>query len=120
MQKRGVFRPPLLTVEYCQLNLLERSVFRLSRFRILADLKDALGFTILIRIRFRLETNGQLHTDKRLHEVEEFTRLLEVKLRAVGNFHTRGNDELVQPPIDGILVEQVILDLSVLAILEGD
>jgi hypothetical protein len=112
-KKRGAFAPQLL-IDFCQ---LERSVFGL---RILAHLEDALCFAILVGIRFRLKTDGQLHAHEGLDEVEELTRLGEVELRTVGNFHTRGDDELVEPPIDGILVEEVVLDLSVLAVLEGN
>ncbi len=115
-KKRGAFAPQLL-IDLCQ---LERLVFRTSRLSILANLKDALGFAILRGISLGLQTDSQLHADKGLDEVEELARLLEVKLSAVGDFHTRSDNELVEPPIDSLLVEEVVLDLAVLGVLEGD
>ena len=98
-------------------NALEGRV--LAWLGVASDLQEGLGFAILL-IGILLQSDRELHPHEGTDEVEELATLGEIELGAVDHLHSGSDDELVKPPIDGILVEKVVLDGAVLGVLEHD
>ena len=83
------------------------------------DLEEGLRLAVLL-VGILLQGHRELHAHEGLDEVEELARLGEVELGSVRHLHTRSDDELIETPVNGVFVQQVILDAAVLVIDERD